>query len=805
MKREEEKKKKMKGKGALLAPAGSPAAYIAAVENGADAVYLGGKIFNARIHAGNFDQKELEDAIDYGHLRGVKSYVTMNTLLRDDQMAQAMEYVRFLYQIGADGIILQDLGLGYLIKQTLPELPLHLSTQGTIYDRRGVEAAASLGYERVVLARELSLKEIREITEQTETEIEVFVHGALCFCYSGQCQLSRFIGGRSGNQGECAQPCRLPYRYRKSGEKSGPAAYLLSPRDLCLIEELGELAEAGVHSFKIEGRMKSPEYVAIVTSIYRKYLDLYREKGRYTVSREDWEQLHQIFNRGGFTKAYFYRDPEEDLLCPGLPKHQGIRIGRVLSSQKRTERRQGKQKGNERNPWLVDLRMDHGGADLQLGDGIEFHGRKLTGNVITYQKQIEPGVERIGDFPEEPAPGTPVYRLTSRALMEQAEKTFRGLTFSEGKFRRRTGVRGIFRCERGKAASLEITWPVSFLAEEETAFGQIPVKRPTTEDEIRKQLGKTGGTPFFMEEIAVKVTEPVSISLAGLNQLRRKALQQLEEILRRQSKRSLPENTAGEIRRAEENRSADSSGELLRKDPWPGKERVPERQFYFYEYKTFMETAVPKTPGWNTICLIDAEDLLENFDAIKEREKAEEIQVCPYIPAVIRGKEDWLERHFEELVSLLKGDALSRRPRRIFIGNLNWISSFAGEGVPVSGNPELNIYNSYCMAAYRSLGLTESFSSLEDGETIGGWIPLMVTEHMMLPGQIEDRKKEKFFCLDSKRYHKSYLLGYKENVFAEEKSTSTKPSREPQNLCSETKKTIRIYVKDNDLRSHASL
>ncbi len=401
----------------LLAPAGGPKQYIAAVENGADAIYLGGKSFNARMNADNFSDKEIEAAIDYGHLRGVKSFVTMNTLLRDEELADALEYAAFLYKIGADAVILQDLGLGYIIKQKLPDLPLHLSTQGSIYNRAGVEAAAALGYDRVVLARELSLPEIKEACQGgldgNYPEIEVFVHGALCMCYSGQCHLSRYIGGRSGNRGGCAQPCRLPYQYLDSrgyGTKGVPS-HPLSTKDLCLIEELGQLKEAGVTSLKIEGRMKSAEYVAVVTSIYRKYLDLYESEGSYTVSRTDWNKLEQIFNRGQFTQAYFYGDPGADLMCAGLPKHQGIKIGRVMSqsaglgardldtikANKANKLNQPSKSRDLAKALLVDVMLDQG-QEISMGDGIEIHGKTMTGNVVTYLERINSGRVRVGDI-----------------------------------------------------------------------------------------------------------------------------------------------------------------------------------------------------------------------------------------------------------------------------------------------------------------------------------------------------------------------------------------------------------------------
>ena len=285
----------------LLVPAGGERQFIAAVENGADAVYVGGKLFNARINAGNFDDKELTDAVDFAHKRGVKVYVTMNTLIADDEMKKALEYVLFLYEIGVDALIVQDVGLGAVIRENLPDFPLHLSTQGSVYDLRGVQMAGRLGYERVVLARELSFGEIKEICQNTEVEIEVFVHGALCICYSGQCQMSRYFGGRSGNRGECAQPCRLPYKsFDEDGRLVKTFQHPLSPKDLCLIDHIGELAEAGVASLKIEGRMKSAYYIATLIKTYRMLIDeIYAEGGRLSDKRMEWyyNELAKAENR----------------------------------------------------------------------------------------------------------------------------------------------------------------------------------------------------------------------------------------------------------------------------------------------------------------------------------------------------------------------------------------------------------------------------------------------------------------------------------------------------------------------------
>jgi putative protease len=294
----------------LLAPAGSWEALRAAVNAGADAVYFGGTAFGARQYASNFNREEIEKAVSFAHMHRVRLYVTVNTLVDDGETPELVEYLLFLNNAGIDGIIVQDLGVVSIARKVVPELPLHASTQMTVTNSEGASLAYETGMERVVLARECSLEDIKTICAQSEPEIEVFIHGALCVCYSGQCLMSSLFGGRSGNRGRCAQPCRLPYALVDDkgeqvldADKAGQ--YLLSPRDMNTLDILPELIKAGVASFKIEGRMKRPEYVAVVVDIYRRALDSYKE-GCYEVSEEDRANIRQIFNRDfttGFLKG----------------------------------------------------------------------------------------------------------------------------------------------------------------------------------------------------------------------------------------------------------------------------------------------------------------------------------------------------------------------------------------------------------------------------------------------------------------------------------------------------------------------
>lgn len=681
----------------LLVPAGGARQFIAAVENGADAVYVGGKLFNARINAGNFDDKELTDAVDFAHKRGVKVYVTMNTLIADDEMKKALEYVLFLYEIGVDALIVQDVGLGAVIRENLPDFPLHLSTQGSVYDLRGVQMAGRLGYERVVLARELSFEEIKEICQNTEVEIEVFVHGALCICYSGQCQMSRYFGGRSGNRGECAQPCRLLYKsFDEDGRLVKTFQHPLSPKDLCLIDHIGELAEAGVASLKIEGRMKSPEYVAIVTSIYRKYLDQFYEKGSYIVTAEDREALEQIFNRGGFTEGYFYENPGKELMAGEIPKHRGIKIGKVVK----------KVQGSS----LVDVKLYH---KLSIGDGVEIQGKNVTGNVVTYYKELKSGLTRIGDIKGHVEHGDPLYRISSKEQLAAARKTFENKTFREGKYLRRTPVDIEFCCDEKGFAWLTLH---SALTDKEITVKEGPFEesrdRAMDSGRIEKALRKTGNTPFEARTIRLEEGIDRIIQISAINDMRRRALEQMEQAL--------------VLRRSGGNFSAyfiseESHGNTL--------------EFYFYDWESFYNYVMPddlNALDVDKVALIPLVDYEKHYAEIP-REK----MVLPYITNISKGEEDqFIEAHFDAICE-------HYRDRGIYIGNLSWLQAFLAAGVPVYGDYGLNICNAFSRGLYCSLGLGHCMDSLEILDDGLGAFPLMITEHELQGSRLIDRKKER--------------------------------------------------------------
>ncbi len=306
----------------LLAPAGNAEGFYGAIHAGADAVYLGGERFGARAYADNFTTQELVECIRYAHLWRRRVYLTVNTLVKESEFPELYDYLRPFYEAGLDGVIVQDVGVLGLVRECFPELSLHASTQMTITGRYGARLLKGMGVSRVVPARELSLRELIRLKEDTGLEVEAFVHGSMCYCYSGQCLFSSILGGRSGNRGRCAQPCRLPYRMEYQGGRT-KECYPLSLKDLCTIEHIPELIEAGIDSFKIEGRMKKPEYAAGVTAIYRKYIDAYYREGKRNVSEEDIRRLSHLYLRSGLQDGYYQKQNGRDMVTLDSPGYSG--------------------------------------------------------------------------------------------------------------------------------------------------------------------------------------------------------------------------------------------------------------------------------------------------------------------------------------------------------------------------------------------------------------------------------------------------------------------------------------------------
>ena len=506
----------------LLAPAGSREALVAAVENGANAIYLAGNAFGARAYASNFDREALREAIHFAHLRKVAIHVTVNTIVADEEMGPLRDYLRFLYEAGADAVLVQDLGVARVAHETVPDLPLHASTQMSVSSLEGVRALAELGFTRVVLARELSLKEIRHICAHAPVEIETFMHGALCVCYSGQCLMSSMIGGRSGNRGRCAQPCRLPYTLVDEkgqdvlGDKAG--SYLLSPRDLSTIDVIPDLIEAGVSSLKIEGRMKRPEYVATVVRTYREAIDTYYAGKGYAVTQEERDDLAQIFNRD-FTTAYLEGRPGKAMMSDRRPNNRGLLIGRVTAY--------------DWDARIVTVKLS---GRLGLGDQVDFWvkvGGRVTATISSLRdakgREVEEG--QAGDtvsfaIPSAVRDHDRVFKVYDARLMERAKETY-----ASGAPVRRIPVAIVVRAAVGEPLTVTLCDAEGHRGEGRTDFiGESARQRPLSEEIIRKQVSRLGTSVYEMKSLHCDIAGEVMVPMSEINEARRKAVEALDAL-----------------------------------------------------------------------------------------------------------------------------------------------------------------------------------------------------------------------------------------------------------------------------------
>lgn len=397
----------------LLVPAGDFECVRAGVQNGADCIYFGANMFSARASAKNFSREELKQVIEYCKIRNVKTNLTLNTLITDSEFADAVEVAKTAYEYGIDAIIVQDLGLArYLIKH-FPGIEIHGSTQMSVHNLEGVLELEKLGFKRVVLAREVPINEIEYIRNNCNVDLEIFIHGALCISYSGQCLFSSLVGGRSGNRGKCAQPCRLPYTLLEE-DKAIDKGYLLSPKDLCSLEYLPKLINLGVNSFKIEGRMKTPEYVATVTRIYRKYIDLAMSNKDFIIDETDKKDLLQVFNRGGFSSGHLTSSPNKDLIFTDKPNNIGLFLGNICKYNP--------------NKGYVTLKLNE---SVSIGDCISIEGEEGAYTISELMEQdnnlkvAKSGqIVKLGRMKGNIKPGAKVYKLNSKSLFDNCKNTF---------------------------------------------------------------------------------------------------------------------------------------------------------------------------------------------------------------------------------------------------------------------------------------------------------------------------------------------------------------------------------------------
>lgn len=564
----------------LLAPAGSFESFLGAVHAGADAVYIGGQKYGARAYAENFTQEEVCLAIRYAHLFGKKLYLTVNTLVKEDELKELPAYIAPFYEEGLDGVIVQDMGVFSLLRGCFPQLALHGSTQMTVTGARGARFLLEQGASRVVPARELSLEEIIRIKD-TGIEVEAFIHGAMCYCYSGQCLFSSMLGGRSGNRGRCAQPCRLPYQVL---DKEG---YPLSLKDMCTLTFLPELIEAGIDSFKIEGRMKKPEYAAGVTALYRKYIDRYYASfgEDFTVEKEDMEKLRTLYIRSEIQEGYYHRHNGREMITLDKPSYLGLEEG-----------------------YLKEIRK----AYLEQPPKILVNGK------LILRKECPVQLELV------------------RAAAQSRDKT-------EG-----MPLQGTSVSVKGQIA-------------------EAAQKQPLTEETVRKQIEKTGNTPFAFQKLTVYMDQDVFLPVKALNELRRAALEKLEEQLTAGSRREML--TSQLVYEASEADAGHCVQEMAEKDK---KTRMPYLSVQIQQKEQL--TAVQESEAVDRIYL-DADLLLDYEEEIQNvlsewKNKKSDRALFLVMPAVIRlSDEAYLQRFYKAALSDMVCDGVLVRN----LESLQWL------------------------------------------------------------------------------------------------------------------------------------
>jgi putative protease len=671
----------------ILAPAGSFQSLIAAVEAGADAIYLGGKRFSARASAANLDDDELKEGIDYAHLRGVKIYVTINTLYKDKEFKELVDFVAFLYSIGVDALILQDLGAAKVIRQHFHNIELHGSTQMTIHNIEGAKVLEELGFDRVVLARELSLKEISRIKKAVNIGLETFVHGALCFCYSGQCLMSSMIGGRSGNRGRCAQPCRRFYQMESDGilKEQG---YLLSPKDLCSIDIVKELAELGISSLKIEGRMKRPEYVGIVVLSYRKLFDGLKngiEIDKHGIEKE----LLQIFNRG-FTKGYYTGYPK-DLISYDSPKNKGLYLGKVTNTYK--------------DSIVISLH-----EELSLGDGIEVNGSGA--NVSKIFKLKEANAQRSANTGNKSdnelrtpvdkgirgdkviIPGKVAAKIGDRVYKTSDVELLRtGQEFYSGKIMKRVPVTLSFKGKIDEAPVVKLKDPDG---NEITIEGVEPCQRSNkiimSLEDIKEKLFQIGDIPFEITDFDIDIDDNLFIPVRTIKEIRRDAFEKLTELRKNKSKRAYLQLEINKL-------NNDFKGLKVKNSSIKIAVKLPRLS----KLKEFLK-------GKPDEIIIDISSFkdFDSANAINSLDSANKdgVEITLALPTISHpDKMDQLKDIISNLQSL--------GYMRYLISNIGCFKLFDNLDVSLHGDYNLNIFNKYSIEYFKGLGLDSFTPSLE--------------------------------------------------------------------------------------------
>lgn len=767
------------GKVELLAPAGDFNCLKAAVQNGANSVYFGISKFNARAFATNFSIEEMKEIIKYCKLRNVKTNLTLNTLIRNSEFEDAVSLANEAYKAGIDAIIVQDLGLATFLIKNFPELAVHASTQMSIHNLEGALQAEKLGFKRVVLAREICANEIEYICNNTNVEIETFIHGALCISYSGQCLFSSAIGGRSGNRGRCAGPCRLPYslvfKDNKSGiEKVHDKGYLLSPKDLCGINYIPKLIKAGVKCFKVEGRMKSPEYVAIVTRIYRKYIDLALSGKKYIVDPEDIHNLQQVYNRGGFSEGHLNSKANKNLIYKEKPNNMGLYLGNISSYNP--------------NKGHITLTSKE---EISIGDSIGVEKERTKYNISELMiknsnvKNAEKGkLITIGRMKGNISVGDKVYKLTSKELFANAKNSYENKEnikiplICNIVVKKNTPISINIFSSQNDVPDLYKKINISVVSD------IIPIealKTPISVERIIKQISKTNNTPYSFEKITVQLDDGLYVpSISTLNELRRKALEKLEyEISQKFLRQSTFNFKNNLIAVNKENTNFDVSLFLrvLNTDYDYTKLDKQNIKNIYLSLKLFLDKKYT-----NII-----EYLSNNYN------------VYIYMPTIIKDNyKNIITNSFDDIIERynIKGFVISN------LADFKYLEKYKNN-YDFVGNYSLNIFNNYSVEKYSDLGLnTVTLSRELNKEAIQeiinntnakielivyGNLPIMATNYCFL-GQTNNCYPEcGTNCVKNNTYYLQDRLGYKFRIIPDNLQTVSL-------ICNS--KTLSISTKD---------
>ena len=767
------------GKVELLAPAGDFNCLKAAVQNGANSVYFGVSKFNARAFATNFSIEEMKEIIKYCKLRNVKTDLTLNTLIRNSEFEDAVSLANEAYKAGIDAIIVQDLGLATFLIKNFPELAVHASTQMSIHNLEGALQAEKLGFKRVVLAREICANEIEYICNNTNVEIETFIHGALCISYSGQCLFSSAIGGRSGNRGRCAGPCRLPYslvfKDNKSGiEKVHDKGYLLSPKDLCGINYIPKLIKAGVKCFKVEGRMKSPEYVAIVTRIYRKYIDLALSGKKYIVDPEDIHNLQQVYNRGGFSEGHLNSKANKNLIYKEKPNNMGLYLGNISSYNP--------------NKGHITLTSKE---EISIGDSIGVEKERTKYNISELMiknsnvKNAEKGkLITIGRMKGNISVGDKVYKLTSKELFANAKNSYENKEnikiplICNIVVKKNTPISINIFSSQNDVPDLYKKINISVVSD------IIPIealKTPISVERIIKQISKTNNTPYSFEKITVQLDDGLYVpSISTLNELRRKALEKLEyEISQKFLRQSTFNFKNNLIAVNKENTNFDVSLFLrvLNTDYDYTKLDKQNIKNIYLSLKLFLDKKYT-----NII-----EYLSNNYN------------VYIYMPTIIKDNyKNIITNSFDDIIERynIKGFVISN------LADFKYLEKYKND-YDFVGNYSLNIFNNYSVEKYSDLGLnTVTLSRELNKEAIQeiinntnakielivyGNLPIMATNYCFL-GQTNNCYPEcGTNCVKNNTYYLQDRLGYKFRIIPDNLQTVSL-------ICNS--KTLSISTKD---------